>query len=114
MSKIWRWLGMQGKVVIRLLVAFNLVMAILAFLPGGIGQWGFNYWVAIDQTVNALTLGDPDETISSRMGKWSTAEDPGLFRSATSGTVCFFLDLVDANHCANSIEHDEGSNAVVK
>lgn len=114
MSNIWRWIGRQGKSTVRFLVAFHLLMAAIAFLPGGIGQWGFNYWVAVDQTVNALSLGDPDETISSRMGKWSTAEDPGWFRDAASGTLCFFLDLLDDNHCADSIEHDEGSKAVVR
>jgi len=111
---IWDRLGRWSKGILRELSVFMLIMAVLAFMPGSIGQWAFNYWIAVDQLANSLTLGDPDETISSRMGKWSMAEDPGMFRYATSGTICFFLDIVDEGHCTNSIEHDEGGKAVVR
>lgn len=116
MSVIWLWIrgriGRWSKGLLRELSVFLLIMGLLAPMPGGVGDWAFNFWVSVDQLVNSLTLGDPDETISSRVGKWSVAEDPGMVRRATSGTLCFFLDLVDEDHCANSIEHDEGKNAV--
>ncbi len=105
-------LGAWSKGLIREMAVFMIIMMLLAFVPGGIGKWAFNYWIAVDQLANSLTLGDPDETISSRVGKWSIAEDPGMFRDATSGALCFFLDLVDDDHCANSIEYDEGEKAV--
>ncbi len=109
---VWGKLGKWSKGLLRELSIFMLVMTLLAFMPGGVGQWAFNFWVSVDQLVNTLTLGDPDETISSRVGKWSLAEDPGMFRDYTSGMLCFFLDLVDDDHCATSIEHDEGEKAL--
>ena len=33
-------------------------------------RYFFNLLIAIDQLLNALMGGDPDETISSRMGKY--------------------------------------------
>ena len=96
MTFIYKWimcrLGKWTKGLLREATVFLAIMTLLAFLPGPVGQWGFNFWISVDQLVNSLTLGDPDETISSRVGKWSVAEDPGMFRSTVSGTLCFFLD----------------------
>lgn len=39
-------------------------------LSGGmIRRYFLNLLIAIDQLFNAITFGDPDETISSRLGK---------------------------------------------
>jgi hypothetical protein len=114
MNKIWKWIGKSGKYVFRGLTVLLLVMALLAFVPGPVGQWGFNFWVSVDQAANALTFGDPDETISSRLGKWTKEEDVGWSRQALGHTICFFLDIVDENHCENSIEPEEGKNAVAQ
>lgn len=66
----------------------------------------WNLLVAIDQLGNALTGGDPDETISSRSAKgqiahkwWGTA-------------MCRFLDVFDKGHCPKAIEPDEGKNSL--
>lgn len=67
-----------------------------------------NVFIAVDQLANALLLGDPDETISSRAGKalerkgWSIAEP-----------LCYLLSLVDFNHCKDAIEEDEGKDALM-
>ena len=65
-------------------------------------SYGRHVAVAIDQLFNALLNGDEDETISSRAAKarmkgkrWGCA-------------LCWFLDWLDTNHCANSLEPDEG------
>lgn len=61
----------------------------------------FKVLVAIDQLLNALLNGSPDETLSSRLGK---GERRGC-------RVCWFfcriLDIFEKNHCALSIEEDE-------
>ncbi len=62
-----------------------------------------NILISIDQFFNALLLGDPDETISSRLGK-----------SRPNGLVCRSLDKLDPDHCADAIEPDEGSDSVFK
>ena len=64
----------------------------------------FNLLISLDQLGNTLTGGDPDETISSRLGKHYNNS--------------FMARLVDLmfwrGHCVDSIEPDEGKNKVVK
>lgn len=64
----------------------------------------FNVLVAIDQLVNTLAGGDPDETISSRAAKRRAS-------CRFCRALCRLLDRVDPGHCNKSIEPDEGRNA---
>ena len=66
----------------------------------------WNILIAIDQLFNALFFGYPDETMSSRMGKRQDIK-PYKF-------ICNVLNIVDKNHCENSIEEDEGKQEVKK
>lgn len=65
----------------------------------------FNILIALDQLLNALAKGDPDETISSRAGKY-VVRGRGWFPCQ----LCKLLDIVfrQKDHCKNSIELDEG------
>jgi hypothetical protein len=66
-----------------------------------LGRWGFRIAIAIDQLANTFLGGNPDETISSRAEK-------ARQRGARWGCVlCRFLDWLDPNHCAKSVEWDE-------
>lgn len=62
-----------------------------------------NILVSFDQMGSVLLGGDPDETISSRVGKWSA-----------SGSIYgkYAEELLNAifgkNHCKDCIEADEG------
>jgi hypothetical protein len=60
--------------------------------------------IALDQAVNTLLDGEPDETLSSRLGR---AEQKGS-RFATE--ACEVLDVVEKDHCATSIEFDKDGN----
>ena len=73
----------------------------------------FNILISLDQLVNVLLLGDPDETISSRLGKWLT-DGKGTWRELVAYPICQFLWLFDYNHCTKSIESDEGGDALVR
>lgn len=64
-----------------------------------------NVLIAIDQGINALLGGDPDETLSSRMGK---------HKRGPARWLCKLLSLIDGRHCEKSIEADEGKDAVAK
>jgi hypothetical protein len=66
-------------------------------------RYARNVLVAIDQLLNALTGGDPDETVSSRLAK-----RPGWIGRA----ACWLLDRVDPGHCARVREPDEGRDAL--
>jgi hypothetical protein len=65
----------------------------------------WNILIGIDQLLNAVLAGDPDETISSRMGKRVIKKDCKVCK-----VICRFLDVLDKNHCYKSIESDEGNS----
>jgi hypothetical protein len=73
-----------------------------------IKKYFWNILISIDQLANTILLGDPDETISSRLGK--------MMRSKTAGPleekVCKVLHALDPDHCEESIEEDEGKNKI--
>ena len=71
-----------------------------------IKRYFWNILISIDQFVNTLFAGDPDETLSSRMGKHEN-----------DCTICYWicrlLSLVDHRHCQKSIEADEGRDEAI-
>ena len=64
-----------------------------------------NLLLALDLMLNAIFLGDPEETISSRIGK-------KVQRSGKDCKVCHylckFLDWIDPRHCRDAINWNEG------
>jgi hypothetical protein len=71
-----------------------------------IRNYAYNVFVSVDQLVNAaLLFGDPDETVSGRIGKSIAA---GGFWS------CVPLPAFLLKHFANSIERDRGSNSAAQ
>lgn len=71
-------------------------------------QYVWNWLILIDQGFNVLLGGDPDETISSRIGK-RTKED-----CIVCHWLCMFLHLLDKDHCKKVLENDRGSKNVIK
>ncbi|HYD43665.1 MAG TPA: hypothetical protein VEA79_00210 [Phenylobacterium sp.] len=68
---------------------------------GRLKGWPMRLLVALDQLANALLLGLPDETISSRAAKAAR-------RGKRWGCVlCWLLDKIDRDHCERVIELDE-------
>lgn len=76
-------------------------MRVLAFL----GRYILNVLIAIDQLGNALALGDPDETISSRCAK--AAHGSGWWRLGR------LIEAVDPGHLSRTIEPDEGKDRLL-
>lgn len=70
--------------------------------------WLWNIFIGLDQLLNALALGDPDETLSSRMGK-AVREN----RCALCRGLCWLIGKFDPDHCRKSIEADEGKDTIV-
>lgn len=62
-----------------------------------------NILVAIDQLINAIFKGDPDETISSRAAK------SAIEGRAWGCYLCKFLNYLEENHCEKQIEYDRGA-----
>lgn len=70
-------------------------------------RYFWNVLISLDQLGNALAAGSPDETISSRAGK-------AMRDGKRWGCVlCKFLNWFEKDHCAKSIELDEGTDAAM-
>ena len=80
-----------------------------------IKKYIWNNLIAWDQLINALFGGDPDESMSSRLGKWvGPKRESACWACKNSAKViCAVLHLIDPNHCEKSIETDEGKDALI-
>ena len=77
-------------------------------------QYIFNLLIAFDQGVNTIFGGDPDETISSRMGKWAqNGENNHGLRQPIYKIANFIVNLFQKDHFKKSIETDEGRNETI-
>jgi len=72
-----------------------------------IGRYLLNWLIWIDQGLNTALGGDPDETLSSRLGKHRA-------RCRLCDWLCRVLDRIDPGHCADAIEADEGEHEVIR
>lgn len=68
-------------------------------------KYFWNNLIAIDQLINTILFGDPDETISSRAGK-------RINKRRWAYVLCRMLHWFDKGHCQKSIESDEGSDSI--
>jgi len=76
-------------------------------------QYIINVLLGIDQLGNAILGGDPDETISSRLGKLKVRHSGTIpWYRPVSGLVDYLLDKIDPNHSIDAIEEDEGALAI--
>lgn len=66
----------------------------------------FNIAISIDQLCNTILGGDPDETMSSRMGKHLAKHD----KCPVCNFLCKLLNMIQKDHCIKSIEVDEGKD----
>lgn len=70
-------------------------------------RWIQNVALGIDETVNAVTGGDGEETISSRAAKAQVAG------KKWGCVLCKILDLFQKDHCKISLNTAVGDNAVI-
>lgn len=63
----------------------------------------WNVLISIDQLINTLLGGFPDETLSSRMGKRVVKNNCPVCKF-----ICKILNIFEKDHCVKSIEEDEG------
>lgn len=60
-------------------------------------QYRSNLLVGLDILFNGILFGSPDETISSRLGRWKDGPHPR--RRAIAKFICKLLDKIDPGHC---------------
>lgn len=79
-----------------------------------LAEYGWNILIAIDQLVNTLCGGDPDETLSSRMGKWSLdGENQHGVRRIVYIVANWVVEKFQKDHFKKSIEPNEGNRKVI-
>lgn len=80
-----------------------------------IGKYLVNILIGVDQLFNALSGGDPDETISSRIGRMKRDNGGSVpLRFPVAKLLDKILEDIDPNHCLEAIEEDEGENAILR
>ena len=80
-----------------------------------IGKWILNILISIDQLGNTILGGDPDETISSRLGKMKVKHGGRIpWYRPFSKVIDWGLDKIDPNHSIDAIEKDEGKDACIR
>lgn len=70
-------------------------------------KWRYGFWIAQDQLVNAVFFGNPDITVSSKVGYM--AEKGSNTAKAMAAVIdwIFYIAVGQENHCQISIERDE-------
>lgn len=112
------WLVIFALIVIivcLLLIVIMLAAVVCAIFAsnGLVKQWGVNCWEGLDNFLSAVIGGDPDESVSSRLGKARKAGSSWSFVTDRVDLVAKEL-FNDDNHCDRSIERDEGRKQVTK
>jgi hypothetical protein len=80
----------------------------------GLGKYTYNILISIDQRWNTIFGGDPDETISSRLGKIKTMHGGTIpWSRPISKIVDVGLETLHPGHSIKAIEKDEGKDAVL-
>jgi hypothetical protein len=86
----------------------NFALAFVGkYVPRPAKNYGFNLAVALDEFGNAITGGDPGETISSRSAK---ARNDGRVWGCI---LCKFLNWFQKNHCDLALDPNAGAEAVI-
>lgn len=98
----------MARIVLIALSPVMLIAAVVGLLAYAVTvvtrpQSAWRIAVGFDQLVNVSFRGDEDETVSSRAAKGA--------RQGVWGwcLLCRILDRIDAGHCEQNVEPDEGS-----
>ena len=78
-------------------------------------KYFWNLLISFDQFVNTVFGGDPDETISSRLGKWARdGRNNSGIRKYIWQIAHWVVEHFEEDHFAKSIERDEGKDQTFK
>lgn len=75
------------------------------FLPSSAKRYIKNNWISLDQWLNTITFGVPDETISSRAYKHVLTKGRD---TKFNYYLLRVLEFIDPDHGEKSVEWDEG------
>lgn len=69
-------------------------------------KYVWNILIGIDCLCNAILNGDPQETMSSRMGKHLAKHE----NCPVCSFLCKLLNYIQKDHCVKAIETDRGES----
>lgn len=92
---------------IAVMTPIQLPVTLLAIWVKPLRSYRYKLWISQDQLVNAIHNGNPDITVSSRIG-WM-AEQGSKTATAMAKVVdfLFYVAIGQRDHCRVSIERDE-------
>lgn len=69
----------------------------------------YNLGLSLDQLLNAILLGDPDESVSGRCGRAMKSGKPKFWVPGLTAFIdaMAFIVAREMNHCSNAIEPEE-------
>ncbi len=113
MSAYLWMLAVPALPLAALLIGAGLMLVALPamrLLPAGLARrYAVNLFIAGDQLANAILGGNPDRTISGRLGKrLLKGRESCAFCFLLSGWICRLLDEVDPDHCIRAYRADPG------
>ena len=77
------------------------------------GRYLMNILISIDQLGNSILCGDPDETVSSRIGRIKRKWGGRIPRWRVFTRMAdWTLERIDPGHSIDAIEDDEGGNGL--
>lgn len=79
-----------------------------------LSKYFWNILISLDQLLNTTWGGDPDEVLSSRLGKLKRKHGGKIpWRRPVMRLLDIGLDKIDPGHSTDAIEEDEGDDAIL-
>lgn len=114
MEKVKAWLRATLVFILILLLGASILLSPFGILLGigtllaipfkQIRHYIQQVWESVDQTINAIGLGNMDHTISGRVGRLAVEGNPvGLVMEKVINALLWF----EPDHCRQAIESDE-------
>jgi len=93
--------------ILIVLSPLMLPVTLLAIPIKAIRRYRYELWISTDQLVNVIHNGNPDVTVSSKVGYMARQGSKTAQAMAAVIDLLFKLAVNQDNHCQASIERDE-------
>ena len=93
--------------ILIVLLPIILPVTLLAIPVKGLRRYRYSLWISTDQLVNAIHNGNPDVTVSSKVGYMAEQGSKTAKAMAVVIDLLFKVAVGQDNHCYASIERDE-------
>lgn len=85
----------------------QLPVTIAAIWVKGLKRYRYGLWIGQDQLINAMHNGNPDVTVSSKIGYMAMKGSNTALVMEKVVNFLFYISVGQKDHCKASIEYDE-------